>query len=420
MQNRPSDEARRRVDLARAGLAIAVELQEAENREQYYQGVKSTHPKLDGLKKGDQTYSTHDDFQVQMQRPFTDGACIKITRGDMKDGQRGCGGTIRLARAGWRDVLFPFRHVETLLTRALRLRHESGVTSNSSEGKDASYGVTVIPTGATGTSSLLERSPQIVDCTFKGVSDAKAAESAMNKFTSACNNQLRPFGRRRQVIDLDSVYAVKAGWHGGSDVEGSTLGGEGIHQGTLYFLADAIFFASPAGTAEPKPFYIPLGRKTKLASSVVVVANKSLTGEVLSVSIYVEGVVEAKFWTRRRTEPRVRKVTTATTWQLGTAGISQSSVPSSSSPDNVTLVVNAIAPGSRMEVWEAVKKYATVPPSAVDDVGTTAQASGSSRCKKRKRDQVEDEDPVEVKLMQRIWTDFRKGEGPGPLRPYEE
>ncbi|KAK5675148.1 hypothetical protein LTS10_012222 [Elasticomyces elasticus] len=409
---------------------------------QYDQGISVLDERMSGRGCGFYTFGTKDD--LYFSSPYAGMMRIEISDGFSPGGpvgSDGSGGSIRmcgpefwygtLGKIGGVEhgsplrFLIPFRHIEAIIVRTI---HTKATKQHPSEPK---HTVAIVPTGAAGASSIKRELPQIIEFEMPvrakdeglsgkiGESEQLDAgnETYLTAFITACNKQLKLFDKQVVEVDVDQAemdnLAFPMTW---KRDEPSTLGDKGPDKGMLFFLHDAVFFASEASKADgtPKHIYIPLEPGAQLASSIWLVVHKTLRDEMLErMDVWFSGVTDSAYWIEKNriasesTPKRPRKVVAATATELQSGEVE---LCSDADPDDSDIIVLT---GLRFDMLDKLSKYIKeryITPAGEGKPGkeNTSPQPEIARGKKRRRDEDGREgQPKEVKfeVMSMLWSD---------------
>ncbi|KAK5953860.1 hypothetical protein OHC33_005130 [Knufia fluminis] len=207
------------------------------------------------------------------------------------------------------------------------VRHDQKQSKGTKASRFA-YTVTIIPTAAVGISSLKYDRPAIIefglpdeanDTRLHGQSQRAIPYAATHyaAFKTACNTLLKDFGK--EIIEIGENNAgrllTNAVWKRDSN---TTLGKKGKDKGILYFLPDAIFFASTICKNDGAPRHIYFSLKadpltgSRFADGIMVVVDKDhmydTTGDgrrleqpkAINMSVWLSGVKPSTFHAQKQ------------------------------------------------------------------------------------------------------------------------
>ncbi|KAK3629163.1 hypothetical protein LTR56_017815 [Elasticomyces elasticus] len=377
---------------------------------------------MSGTGCGRYIFGTNDD--LRFSSPYAGMMRIEISDGFSpggSSGSNGSGGSIRmsgpqfwygtLGKIGGVEhgsplqFLIPFRHIEAIIVRTI---HTKATKRRPSE---PMHTVTVIPTGATGASSIKRELPQIIEFEMpvrakdEGLSGKIGAaeqsdagnETYLAAFITACNRQLKLFDK--QVVEVDVEQAEKdklafpMRWERD---EHSTLGDKGEDKGMLFFLPGGVFFASSAC-------------EQNLASR-----TQTLRDEMLPrMDIWFSGMTDSAYWTEKdrvaadSAPKRPRKVAAATATELRSGEVELCSDADSDDSDIIVLT------GLRFDMLDKLSKYIQekyVNPASEGKPGkeNTSPQPEIARGKKRRRDEDDwggQPKEVKFKVKSMLWSD---------------
>ncbi|KAK5739760.1 hypothetical protein LTR17_005046 [Elasticomyces elasticus] len=409
---------------------------------QYDQGISVLDERMSGAGCGRYTFGTKDD--LCFSSPYAGMMRIEISDGFSPGGpvgSSGSGGSIRMSGPEFwygttgkiggvehgspLQFLIPFRHIEAIIVRTI---HTKATKQHPSEPK---HTVTIIPTGAAGASSIKRELPQIIEFGMpvrakdEGLSGKIGAaeqpdagnETYLAAFITACNKQLKLFDKQVVEVDVDHAkidnLAFPMTWERD---EHSTSGDKGEDKGMLFFLPDAVFFASEVGKADgtPKHIYVPFEPGAQLASSIWLVVHKTLRDEMLPrTDIWFSDTTDSAYWIEKNrvaaesAPKRPRKAVASTATELRSGEVE---LRSDADPDDSHIVVlTGLSFGMLDKLSKYIKeRYVTTASEGMSGKENKSPQPEIARGKKRRRDEDGREGhakEVKFEVMEMLWSD---------------